>query len=156
MKRQKTPAQYRGLRAVPPRRTSQPSPPRSQPMIPQEDSPFVADPYIEGRLDLNRYLINHPVATFYVRVSGDSMQPTIPPGSILVVDRAIQAASGDAVIARIGDELVVKWLRISKGAISLAPDNKKYQPIVITENMDFEVWGRVTHIIVSNPQKGGA
>jgi len=27
----------------------------------------------DARLDLNRYLVRHPAATFFVRVSGDSM-----------------------------------------------------------------------------------
>jgi len=34
--------------------------------------PSPADDYIEGTLDLNRHLIKHPAATFFVRVSGDS------------------------------------------------------------------------------------
>ena len=32
-----------------------------------------ADDYIENALDLNEYLIKHPAATFFVRVTGDSM-----------------------------------------------------------------------------------
>jgi len=110
--------------------------------------PSPAESYIEGHLDLNRYLIKHPVATFYVRVSGDSMAGAgIQPGSILVVDRAVEADDGDIVIARIGDELCVKRLRLRRGRIWLMPENEKYQPIEVIESMDFEVWGRVMHSI---------
>jgi len=110
--------------------------------------PSPAESYIEGHLDLNRYLIKHPVATFYVRVSGDSMAGAgIQPGSILVVDRAVEADDGDIVIARIGDELCVKRLRLSRGRVWLMPENDKYQPIEVIESMDFEVWGRVMHAI---------
>jgi DNA polymerase V len=110
--------------------------------------PSPAESYIEGHLDLNRYLIKHPVATFYVRVSGDSMAGAgIQPGSILVVDRAVEADDGDIVIARIGDELCVKRLRVQRGRIWLMPENDKYQPIEVIESMDFEVWGRVMHAI---------
>jgi DNA polymerase V len=110
--------------------------------------PSPAESYIEGHLDLNRYLIKHPVATFYVRVSGDSMAGAgIQPGSILVVDRAVEADDGDIVIARIADELCVKRLRLSRGRIWLMPENDKYQPIEVIESMDFEVWGRVMHAI---------
>ena len=99
-------------------------------------------------IDLNRYLIKHPVATFYVRVSGDSMAGAgIQPGSILVVDRAVEADDGDIVIARIGDELCVKRLRVRRGRVWLMPENDKYQPIEVIESMDFEVWGRVMHAI---------
>jgi DNA polymerase V len=110
--------------------------------------PSPAESYIEGHLDLNRYLIKHPVATFYVRVSGDSMAGAgIQPGSILVVDRVVEADDGDIVIARIGDELCVKRLRLRRGRIWLVPESDKYQPIEVIENMDFEVWGRVMHAI---------
>ena len=110
--------------------------------------PSPAESYIEGHLDLNRYLIKHPVATFYVRVSGDSMAGAgIQPGSILVVDRAVEADDGDIVIARIGDELCVKRLRVRAGRVWLMPENDKYQPIEVIESMDFEVWGRVMHAI---------
>jgi DNA polymerase V len=110
--------------------------------------PSPAESYIEGHLDLNRYLIKHPVATFYVRVSGDSMTGAgIQAGSILVVDRAAEADDGDIVIARINDELCVKRLRVRQGRIWLMPENDKYQPIEVIESMDFEVWGRVMHAI---------
>jgi DNA polymerase V len=112
--------------------------------------PSPAEGYVEGRLDLNRYLIKHPVATFYVRVSGDSMQGAgIEPGSILVVDRAVEAEDGDIVIARINDELCVKRLRVMRGRIWLMPENERFQPIEVIESMDFEVWGRVMHAIRS-------
>ncbi len=35
--------------------------------------PSPADDYIETSIDLNKELIRHPFATFYVRASGDSM-----------------------------------------------------------------------------------
>jgi SOS-response transcriptional repressor LexA len=53
------------------------------------------------------------------------------------------------VIARIGDELCVKRLRVQKGRTWLYPENDKYQPVEVIESMDFEVWGRVMHAIRS-------
>lgn len=35
--------------------------------------PSPSEDFLEGRLDLNRYLIKHPAASFFVRVTGDSM-----------------------------------------------------------------------------------
>ena len=68
--------------------------------------PSPADDYVETSIDLNRELIAHPAATFFVRASGDSMiDAGIRPNATLVVDRAIETKSGDIVIARIGDEL---------------------------------------------------
>src|SRR4051794_19524441 len=65
--------------------------------------------YIEGRIDINEYLIKHPASTFYVRVRGDSMiDESIHPGDLLVVDRAIEPAHKKIVIAILDGELTVK------------------------------------------------
>lgn len=107
--------------------------------------PSPADDYIETSIDLNRELVRHPFATFFVRASGDSMVGAgIKPNATLVVDRAIETKSGDVVIARIGDEMCVKELFIDdEGKIFLVPKNDNYKAIEITEDMDFEIWGKV-------------
>ncbi len=107
--------------------------------------PSPADDYIETSIDLNRELIRHPFATFCVRASGDSMIDVgIRPNATLIVDRMIETKSGDIVIARIGDEICVKELFIDdEGRVFLVPKNDNYKPIIIDENMDFEIWGKV-------------
>lgn len=107
--------------------------------------PSPADDYIETVIDLNQELIRHPFATFFVRASGDSMIDVgILPDATLIVDRMIETKSGDIVIARIGDELCVKELFIDDdGRVLLVPKNANYKPIIIDENMDFEIWGKV-------------
>lgn len=107
--------------------------------------PSPADDYIETSIDLNRELVRHPFATFFVRASGDSMIGAgIKPNATLVVDRAIETKSGDVVIARIGDEMCVKELFIGdEGKVYLVPKNDNYKAIEITEDMDFEIWGKV-------------
>lgn len=110
--------------------------------------PSPADDYIEGRIDLNRDLISHPLATFYIRVIGDSMEPLIQSGALIVVDRMLETKDGDIVIARIGAELCVKRLRIEEdGAVWLFSENQDYRPISIGEDIEFEVWGKVRHAI---------
>ena len=109
--------------------------------------PSPAEDYVEGRIDLNRDLIKHPLSTFYIRVAGDSMTPRIQPGALLLVDRMVETKDDDVVIARINDDLCVKKLRIKEGGIWLLSENEIYSPIQITEEMDFEVWGRVMYAI---------
>jgi DNA polymerase V len=114
--------------------------------------PSPAEDYVEGRIDLNRDLIKHPLSTFYIRVSGDSMVGAgILAGALLVVDRAVEAHDGHVVVARINDELCVKRLSLSdEGQIWLLSENELYPPIEITEGMDFEVWGRVVYSILGH------
>ncbi|MDQ1593272.1 MAG: polymerase [Pyrinomonadaceae bacterium] len=110
--------------------------------------PSPAEDYVEGRIDLNRDLVKHPLATFYIKVEGDSMiNAGIHPGSLLVVDRAVEVHEGHIVVARINDELCVKRYCVEGGLIYLMPENEQFQPILITEEMDFEIWGRVMYSI---------
>jgi len=112
-------------------------------------SPVPLADYIEGRLDLNRHLIKHPTATFFVRVAGDSMLGAgIHPGDILVVDRALEAQDRQIVIAVVDGELTVKRLsRQPGGRMLLLPDNDAYQPLEIQSGMEFEVWGVVIAVV---------
>ena len=110
--------------------------------------PSPGEDYVEGRIDLSRDLVRHPLATYYVRVDGDSMEPLIRPGALLMVDRMAESKEGDIVIARVADELCVKRLHLEEGGqIWLLSENSAYEPIVIAGETDFEVWGRVMYSI---------
>jgi DNA polymerase V len=112
--------------------------------------PSPADDYLEDRLDLNDYLIRNPSATFFVRVTGDSMIDSgIYSGDVLVVDRSLNPKDGNIIIAAIDGELVVKRMQRIKNKIYLVPENKRYKPIEISAEMNFEVWGVVTTVIHS-------
>ena len=52
--------------------------------------PSPAEDYVDRDLDLNEF-IEHPSATFFFRLEGDSMFPLMRDGDLLVVDRAIVA-----------------------------------------------------------------
>lgn len=112
--------------------------------------PSPADDYLETKLDLNNFLVKNPSATFFVRVAGDSMIDVgIHTGDILIVDRSLTAKEGSIVIAVINGELTVKRLHINQNKVFLYAENKNYQPIEITEEMNFEVWGVVSNVIHS-------
>lgn len=110
--------------------------------------PSPADDYLEGKLDLNRHLIKHPAATFFVRVSGDSMiEAGIHTGDLLVVDRSLEATDGNVIVAALDGELTVKRLSTRDKTIRLLPENHNYQPIEIQPHQSFEIWGVVTNVI---------
>ncbi len=110
--------------------------------------PSPAQDYIEKTIDLNEQLITHPVATFFVRVEGDSMIGAgIFPDDVLIVDRALNAASGNIIVAVLNSELTVKRLRITEEYWSLVPENPAYPEMIIGEDTDFIVWGVVTYCI---------
>ncbi|MEM6614811.1 MAG: translesion error-prone DNA polymerase V autoproteolytic subunit [Cyanobacteria bacterium P01_C01_bin.72] len=112
--------------------------------------PSPAEDYIEGKLDLNQHLIPHPLATFFVRVSGDSMIGAgIHSGDLLIVDRSLSAREGSVIIAVVNGELLVKRLHFDGQQPCLMAENPEYSAIEITEAMDFQVWGVVTSVIHS-------
>ena len=112
--------------------------------------PSPAEDYIEGRIDLNKDFIQHPLSTFYVRVIGDSMEPLICEGELLVVDKMCETKDKDIVVAGIGNDLCVKRLRIlDDGSVWLYSENINYAPIEVRMEMDFEIWGKVLHSIQS-------
>ena len=110
--------------------------------------PSPAEDYADRPLDLHELLIEHPSATFFVRVEGDSMQEAgMHSGDILVVDRSLNPHSGKIVVALLNGEFTVKRLKIEGDNIYLIPENSRFPSIKIEEGMDFQVWGIVTYVI---------
>ena len=110
--------------------------------------PSPAEDHLEKNLDLNEYLIKNPNSTFFVRVQGESMLGSgINSDDILIVDRSLEASNGKIIIAVLYGELTVKRLRFSKNEIWLDADNEKFDPIKVTEEMNFHIWGIATNVI---------
>lgn len=113
--------------------------------------PSPAEDYVQERLDFNRDLIQHPEATFYGRVKGDSMSDAgINDGDIAVIDRSREARNGSVVVAYINNEFTIKFLDTThkdEGYIELRPANSKFNPIRIDTNDEFEIWGVVAYTI---------
>lgn len=117
--------------------------------------PSPAEDYVEKTLDLNELCIQHPAATFFVRVQGESMiEAGIYPGDVLVVDRSLRAIHGDTIIASLESEMTVKQLHLMPPPVRLLPRNSAYQPITIEGDMTMEVFGVVTNVVRSLKRRG--
>lgn len=114
-----------------------------------------AEDYVEKTIDLNELCIQHPAATFFVRVQGESMSGAgIYPGDVLVVDRSLRAKHGDIIIASLETEMTVKQLHLTPLPVRLLPRNSAYPPITIEGDMVMEVFGVVTNVIRSLKRGG--
>lgn len=112
--------------------------------------PNQATEEVEDTLDLNELLIRKPAATFFLRVTGNSMiNAGIFDGDILIVDRSIAPISGKIVIAAINGELTVKRLFKKGDTVQLVAENDAYHPIEITADTDLHIWGVVINVIHS-------
>lgn len=71
-------------------------------------------------------------------------------GDIAVIDRSVEAADGDVVVAYVNEEFTMKYLDIihkGDGYIELKPANDKFKSIRIDTLDEFEVWGVVVWTI---------
>jgi DNA polymerase V len=110
--------------------------------------PSPADDFIDKKLDLNDLLIRHSAATFFVRVSGDSMTGAgINNHDILIVDRSLELTDKKIIIAIVNGEMTVKRFRIINEKKYLVAENPAYKPIEVNEKNTFQLWGIVTSVI---------
>ena len=110
--------------------------------------PSPAEDHMDVSLDINEYLVKHPSSTFYIYVRGDSMiNSGIFDGDLLIIDKSLEVKSNSIVVAVINGEFTVKKIKKDSDNLYLIPDNKNYKPILLETNMDFQIWGVVTHAI---------
>ncbi|MBP6385921.1 MAG: translesion error-prone DNA polymerase V autoproteolytic subunit [Pseudarcicella sp.] len=110
--------------------------------------PSPALDFIDISIDLNKHLIKHPSATFYGRVKGDSLKNAgIHNGDLLIIDRSLEPTNGKISVCYIDGEFTAKRIKITKNEIWLIAENEDYQPIIVTKDNDFLIWGVVTHVI---------
>ena len=115
--------------------------------------PSPADDYLDIDLNLHQHLVKHPSSTFFVIAKGNSMHDSgIHNNDLLVVDKSLDARNNDIIIAALNGEFLVKRYLLKNDTVYLRAENEieSYPTITITEDMDFEVWGIVTHTIHSN------
>lgn len=111
--------------------------------------PSPAQDYSEEDIDLSKILQPNKDATFIIRIKGNSMQEAnMPDNCLAVVDRSVPVHNGAIVVAILDGEFTVKRFVKQGGTVMLHPENPYYKQIVITEEMDFQIWGVVTHVIV--------
>lgn len=111
--------------------------------------PSPASDHMEEDIDLKKYLQPNSTSIYLARVKGDSMRDAhIPDNAIVVIDKALNVRNNSVVIATVNGEKIIKHFVKTHAGIFLSPANSAYKPIRITEEMDFAVWGVVTHVIV--------
>jgi DNA polymerase V len=110
--------------------------------------PSPAEDFKQERLSLDNELIKNKEATFFARVSGQSMiDAGLSDNDLLVIDRSLSPAHNKIAVCFLDGEFTVKRLKVENDEIWLQPENKSYQPIKITEENDFVIWGIVTNVI---------
>ncbi len=74
------------------------------------------------------------------------MEAEIYQGDLLVVNRNLQARSGDKVLASVNGSFTVKIFS-QRPKLRLVAANVKYKSIEISRRDDFQIFGVITHIV---------
>ena len=106
--------------------------------------PSPAEDFSGKRLDITELLVEHPQATYLLRVAGPSMREYgIDDGDLIVVDRALRARHGSIVVALLDNDFTVKVLYNAGGNFRLRAGNPTYPDIIPRDSQTIEVWGVV-------------
>jgi DNA polymerase V len=104
--------------------------------------PSPAQDDMEEPIDLAAWLVDHPAASYVMRVAGHSMvEAGINDGDLVVVSRAVEARPGDIVVALVHGDRTMKRLQRRGDRMWLVPEAEGYDAIRIDENV--EIWGVV-------------
>lgn len=113
-----------------------------------------AQDYLEQAIDLNKEIVKHPASTFYGPVVGNSMSGEgIGEGDILVINKSFELIDFGLAVCFINGEFTVKRVKLEKEFAWLIPSNPDYQPIKVTKDDEFTIWGIVTYTVKKNRRK---
>jgi len=104
--------------------------------------PSRAQDDMEEPINLGDWLVQHPAASYIMRVESHSMLGAgISDGDLIVVSRAKKARAGHIVVALVHGDRTLKRLRRREGRHWLVAEAEGYPDIIIDEHV--EIWGVV-------------
>ena len=104
--------------------------------------PSPADDFLEGALELPRWLVPNPPATFLMQIRGESMRGAgIHDRDLACIDRSLQAEDGSVVVAVVDGQLSCKRYRTAGNQARLEFDNPEMPPFAVDEYGEVELWG---------------
>ncbi len=103
----------------------------------------ISDDFIEKYQSLDALFIKNKHSTFFFEAAGNSMEPTIFAGDILIVDRARTDFHGRICVVCFEDKLLCKRVSKKSEGIILKSDNPQFKNIIIENNDNIQFWGVV-------------
>lgn len=104
----------------------------------------ISDDFIESYQSLDEKFIKNKTSSFLFEATGDSMEPTIFKGDILLVDRSIEHFHSRVCVLTYEGQLICKRVFKKPNGVILRSDNQIYKDIVVEESNAISVWGVVT------------
>lgn len=110
--------------------------------------PSPAADFDGSRISIDQIVVKNQTATFYAKANGNSMIGAgIDDGDILVIDKSIEPQDGKIAVCFIDGEFTVKRIKVQENSLLLLPENMLFEPIEVTQENDFIIWGIVTYVV---------
>lgn len=105
-------------------------------------SPILANENIDGFQAIPSNLVLQD-NVFGLKCKGDSMEPTIKNGALVIIHQQPTIEDNEIAAVLINDSATLKRVKHVDNTILLLPDNQKYSPIVLNENDDNRILGKM-------------
>lgn len=109
--------------------------------------PILADENIAGYLsEPTDFLPSGKL--FYLRAKGQSMEPTIKDGSLVLIRQQPDVEDGEiaAILFMDDDEATLKRIKRAGPTVILMPDNREYEPIIASDNNPVRILGKAVRV----------
>ncbi len=108
--------------------------------------PSPAEDHRENTLNLQD-LVVHPLSTYFLKMSGVAMEPTIHAKDVLVVDRSLILLDYQVVVVVYQERFWTRRILQTDERILLIADNRAFEDVVVSREEDFLIWGVVTYAV---------
>lgn len=105
--------------------------------------PITAEQNIDGyREEISDFLPTGNL--FYLKTRGDSMVPTVPSNSYVLIREQAEVEDGEiaAVLVNGDEEATLKRVKYQDNLVLLIADNPNYDPYIVTENNPARILGK--------------
>lgn len=109
--------------------------------------PILADENIAGYLsEPTDFLPSGKL--FYLRAKGQSMEPTIKDGSLVLIRQQPDVEDGEiaAILFMDDNEATLKRIKRAGPTVILMPDNREYEPIIASDNNPVRILGKAVRV----------
>lgn len=111
-------------------------------------TPILAVQNLEGTVTIDRDFLACRTDVFALRVKGDSMiNAGIFDGDLIFARQQKTADRGEIIVAQVDNEATVKYYHPNADHVELRPANPSYRPIIVKNDKDFSIAGRVIGVM---------
>ncbi|WP_296687287.1 translesion error-prone DNA polymerase V autoproteolytic subunit [Flavobacterium sp.] len=110
--------------------------------IPGPVFPGLADNFVGVKIDIVNELIKNKEATIYAKVKDNSMKNMgVYNGDLLIIDRSLEPENDKTALCYIDGKFTAKRVKIEQNVIWLITENDDFEPIKVTQDNEFIIWG---------------